>query len=143
MPDRAAVRDLAGRADVERLLRAFYARAFADPVLGPVFTRLDLEAHLPVIADFWERTLFGTGHYAGRAMAVHRALHGRTPLTGVHFERWLALWHHALDAGFAGPVTERARSQAERAAAAMLRQLERTEPCPPAAGGRTLPLLAP
>lgn len=47
--------DLATRADVEVLVREFYTRAFADPLLGPVLrdvTRMDLAAHLPVMCDF-------------------------------------------------------------------------------------------
>lgn len=32
-----ALPDLSGREDVELLVRTFYARAFADPLLGPVF----------------------------------------------------------------------------------------------------------
>lgn len=120
------VPDLATRADVERLLRAFYGRALVDPLLRPVFVdvaRLDLEAHLPVIADFWERTLLGTGRYTGRAMAVHRELHARVPLTPEHFDRWLVLWRQALDGLFAGPTARRAEAHAVRVSAAVLRQL--------------------
>jgi hemoglobin len=41
--------DLTGRADIETLLRAFYAQAFADDLLGHVFldvAQMDLDAHL-------------------------------------------------------------------------------------------------
>ena len=44
--------DLATRDDLEALLRAFYRRAFADPLLGHVFVdvvQMDLEEHLPRI----------------------------------------------------------------------------------------------
>lgn len=61
-----AGRDLADRRDVERLVTAFYLRAFADPLIGPVFTevaRMDLDAHMPVMCDFWESVLFA--HAAG------------------------------------------------------------------------------
>ena len=58
------------REDVERLVRTFYTRAFDDPLLGPVFldvAHLDLEAHLPVMCDFWETVLFRPGLYRRNA----------------------------------------------------------------------------
>lgn len=57
----AARRDLADRDDVEVLVRRFYTRAFADPLLGPIFhdiAQMDLEARLPVMCDFWQTVLF-------------------------------------------------------------------------------------
>jgi len=55
-------RDIENRADCEALVRAFYARAFEDPLIGWLFTdvaRLDLEAHVPRITSFWETVLLG------------------------------------------------------------------------------------
>ena len=42
--------DLENRSDIERLVIAFSGAAFADPLIGPVFTEvanLDLDYHLP------------------------------------------------------------------------------------------------
>ena len=127
--DWAVRRDLTDRADLELLLRDFYARAFADELLGHVFVdvvHMDLEEHLPSIAGFWEKVLFNTGSYNGRAMQVHRDVHQRVPLTEDHFARWLALWRASLDAHFAGPVTEQADAHATRMAAVFLRNLSTT-----------------
>ena len=118
--------DLAGRADLERLLRDFYRRAFADPLLRHVFVdvvQMDLEAHLPVLADFWEKVLFDTGRYSGSTMAVHRRVHRLVPLTEEHFATWLRLWRHSLHDGFAGPVADAADLHAQRMAKAFLRAL--------------------
>ena len=123
--------DIQDRADVERLLREFYTRAFADPLLRHVFVdvvHMDLEDHLPRITDFWQKVLFNTGTYDGQAMHVHRRVHARVPLTGEHFSRWLELWRDGLDAGFTGPVTEQADAHARRMAAAFLRNLPGSEP---------------
>ena len=131
-------RDLAGRADLERLLRDFYGRAFDDVLLRHVFVdvvQMDLEEHLPVIVGFWEKVLFDVGTYDGRVMAVHRHVHSLVPLGAEHFERWLQLWRDSLDAGFAGPVTEQADAHARRMAAVFLRNLTASEP------RRSLPLL--
>ena len=130
--------DLTERDDVERLLRDFYARVLADDLLRHVFVdvvQLDLEAHLPVIIDFWEKVLIDVGSYDGRVMDVHRRVHHCVPLTGKHFSRWLELWRQSLDACFAGPVAEQADAHARRMAAVFLRHLTRGEP------ERSLPLV--
>src|SRR5919202_6306458 len=79
LPDRIAavnachgegVADISSRDDCERLVRAFYTRAFADPLIGFLFTdvaRLDLEAHVPRITSFWETILLGARSYGGGA----------------------------------------------------------------------------
>lgn len=44
------LRDLTNRDDVELLVRNFYARAFADSLLGPIFVdivQMNLDVHLP------------------------------------------------------------------------------------------------
>ncbi|GLW53658.1 group III truncated hemoglobin [Kitasatospora phosalacinea] len=121
-----ALPDITSRADLEQALRLFYRAAFADPLIGPHFTeiaRLDLEAHLPRITDFWESALLRTASYRGNALAPHAALHAVAPLTAAHFGRWVQLWRATLDGRHAGPVTERAKAQAQRIAVAMLRRL--------------------
>lgn len=120
------MRDLADRADVAELVTGFYRAAFADPLLGPIFTEvamLDLERHLPIMCDFWETVLFRADRYHRNALQLHFVLHARHPLTSEHFDRWLELWNQALDGRFGGPVAEHARVQADRIAASMLRRL--------------------
>lgn len=112
--------------DLPVLLEAFYARAFADPLLGHVFVdvaRVDLGAHVPLVASFWERVLFGTGTYAGPTMQVHRDLDARVPLTAAHFARWLQLWRQTLAQGWQGPVADRAVEHGTRMASVFQRQL--------------------
>lgn len=118
--------DVGSREDIAALVREFYTRAFADPVLGPVFTdvaRMDLEAHLPVMCDFWETVLLGTGTYRRNAMAPHVALHTRAPLQPRHFERWLALWTATVDGRHTGERAQRAKDRAAGVAASMRRRV--------------------
>jgi len=120
------VRDLADRADVEQLVTAFYRAAFADPLIGPVFTevaKLDLDHHLPIMCDFWETVLWSAGRYRRNALQVHLVLHARHPLTPEHFARWLALWWATLDERWAGPIVERVKLQAGRIATSMQARL--------------------
>jgi len=118
--------DIATRADLELLLRHFYGRAFADPVLEPVFETLmviGLDDHLPVMCDFWETILLRTGVYRGSVGAVHRALHGRHGFTDRHFDRWVELWTSSVDELFLGDVAQQAKVEAARIAVGMRRRL--------------------
>ncbi len=118
--------DIRDRADLDGLLRAFYARVFDDPLLARIFVdvaHMDLEEHLPAIGDFWEKVLFNTAVYHGRAMEVHRRLHRREPLTAAHFARWVQLWDDTVDAHHNGRVAELAKTHAARIAVAIQRNL--------------------
>jgi hemoglobin len=113
--------DISTRDDCERLVRAFYGRAFADEIIGWLFTdvaKLDLEAHVPRITSFWETVLLGAQSYAGGAFRPHALLHAKAGLRGGHFTRWVALWSQTVDELFAGPTAEAAKAHAERVAAA-------------------------
>lgn len=62
--------DLTDRADIVRLVDAFYGRVRADAILSPIFdgiARVDWTLHLPKMYDFWESVLFG------RAGSVRRS----------------------------------------------------------------------
>ena len=120
------LRDIETRDDVERLVRAFYTKALADPVIGFIFTdvaRLDLEAHLPVIASFWETILLDAKTYDGAPFAVHAALHEKVGLQEGHFQRWLGLWFGTVDELFAGERSDLAKVHALRVAQAFLGRL--------------------
>lgn len=118
--------DIADRADVEALVTAFYETAFEDALLGHIFidvAKMDLAHHLPVMCDFWETALFNAGVYRRNALQLHVALSAKHPLTGAHFTRWLSLWNQTVDARFTGPVAERAKLHAVRAAGSMQRAI--------------------
>jgi hemoglobin len=130
-------RDIASRADCERLVRAFYGKAMGDPVIGWLFTdvaRLDLEAHVPQITSFWETVLLGSKSYAGTPFEPHARLHAKANLRAGHFGRWLALWTETVDELFAGPTAELAKAHALRVAQAFHRRL-RSHPAPPLGAG--------
>ena len=138
--------DIETRADCERLVRAFYSRALEDPVIGYIFTdvaKLDLEAHVPVIASFWETILLGARTYGGGAFHPHAQIHAKSPLRKGHFERWLALWGDTVDELFSGPRAELAKSHAERVAGAFHARLHGypspyDTPAPLSIGGLTV-----
>jgi hemoglobin len=57
--------------NILELLRDFYGRDFRDELLGAVFVvaGMDLDVHLPVIADFWDTVLFHAGGCRRNALA--------------------------------------------------------------------------
>jgi hemoglobin len=124
--------DIDTRADCEALVRAFYGKALRDPVIGWLFTdvaRLDLEAHVPQIASFWETVLLGTKSYSGTPFEPHARLHAKAKLRAGHFGRWLALWNETLDELFSGERTELAKAHALRVAQAFHARLQ-SHPAP-------------
>ena len=104
--------DLDSRANIEAFVDSFYARLLGDPQMAPIFfavAKIDLAVHLPHIKDYWCKLLLGERRYQRHTMAIHRRLHARRPLLSADFQRWLQHFEATLDAGFAGPRTERAR----------------------------------
>jgi hemoglobin len=75
---------------IEKLVRAFYVRGQADPLIGPVFAaRIQKwEPHLQQMFSFWASVALMTGTYHGRPMQKHLPL----PVDGRHFDRWLELF---------------------------------------------------
>lgn len=127
------MRDIETRTDIDAVLRAFYTRVFDDALLHQIFievAHMDLDEHLPVIGNFWEKVLLDTSEYSGNVMRVHRHLHGKEPLTPAHFERWLTVWNQTVGAQHQGATATRAKQHASRIALAMQRNLYRDPPAP-------------
>jgi len=105
--------DIQTRADVEKLLTEFYAVVIYDEQIGHHFDDLDLESHLPVIVDFWDKILFGSQVYFGNPLAVHQKLHAKSPLRFEHFVRWVEVFGRTVDSLFAGETAEAAKLRAK------------------------------
>lgn len=113
--------DIENRNDIDFLVKRFYEKAFRDNLIGPVFHKLlpDLEAHLPVIGDFWESVLFPVNKYNGNPIAIHQRVNEKIKLKKGHFERWLTLWKETADELYNGPVAENAKTRAMSIATVM------------------------
>jgi hemoglobin len=118
--------DIAGRDDVERLVRAFYRDAATDDLLGPVFeaAEVDWPTHIDKLTDFWAWQLLGEPGYDGSPLRAHEPIHRQMPFTTAHFSRWLDLFTSTVDADFAGPVAETAKQRAAKMAQALHRLLD-------------------
>lgn len=121
--------DIETRKDLDSLLERFYGKLLTDKNIAYLFTdvaRIDLEAHLPVLVDFWESALLGGTKYRGNPMGVHFRLHEKSPLGTNHFQIWLQYWNKTIDELFEGPVAEEAKSRAKSIGLLMQHKLEQS-----------------
>ena len=125
MADDVQRSDLATRADIESLVRAFYRDAAVDDLLGPVFdaARIDWPSHIERITDFWVWQLLGGERYERNPLLTHRPVHERTPFTDAHYERWLELFAETVDERFEGTLADAAKGRATKMANALQRLL--------------------
>jgi hemoglobin len=108
--------ELKGRADIERLVNAFYERVRKDELLGFIFdevARTRWEVHLPKMYAFWETVVFGTGGYQGNPLAAHAKLVPMTAMGREQFDRWLEVFKGTVDELFAGEKAEHIKRAAE------------------------------
>jgi hemoglobin len=115
--------DIETRADIDLLLVEFYKVIIHDPEIGHHFDELDLDHHLPIIGDFWEKVLFGNPVYFNNPLAVHQTLHERFPLQPEHFIRWVEVFSQTVDALFAGEMADLAKFRARAIADNLDRRL--------------------
>jgi hemoglobin len=98
-------RDIRDRADLVQLLEVFYSKAFKDELIGRFFIEvvpLDLETHIPIIADFWESVIFGSHTYRKNVMEVHQHIHSLSAIKNEHLDRWVLLFTENIDEHFEG-----------------------------------------
>ncbi|WP_219817328.1 group III truncated hemoglobin [Arthrobacter sp. N199823] len=126
VPQEQLLPDIATRQDILTLVETFYTKAFHDDLIGHIFTdvvHMDLAAHLPIMADFWQTVLFKAGLYKRNALKIHFDIHAKEPLTLEHFNRWLQLWTRTVDELFAGEKAEMAKVQAHQIAGSINRRV--------------------
>ena len=122
--------DIANREDIVRLLETFYVQAFADELIGRFFTEvvpLDLETHIPIIANFWESVVFGTAAYRGNVMEIHRHISELSPIKKEHLDRWVQLFTAAIDEFFEGDKATLMKQRAASIATIMDMKLNYTK----------------
>ncbi len=130
-----ATRDLVSRAEIHDLVVEFYREVVFDDLLAPVFgevAEVDWPQHIPKLIDYWCRILLREGGYAGAVTAAHRHLHSVEPVRAEHCDRWYVLWANSVDARWAGPTADRAKSHAASLMAGMAKHIFGFEWAPPA-----------
>ncbi|TDE51106.1 group III truncated hemoglobin [Flavobacterium sp. GT3P67] len=115
--------DIKNRADIEKLINAFYDRIKTDSKIGYFFNdvaKVNWEKHLPKMYDFWENIIFSTGDFIGNPMAKHKELHQKSTMTEAHFQNWNALFNETVDELFIGEKAEEIKQRAANIAMAMM-----------------------
>jgi hemoglobin len=98
---------------ITELVTTFYARVRTDPMLAPVFARVqDWDTHLAHLRAVWSSVTLMSGRYHGQPMQVHMALQ----IAPAHFDRWLLLFEQAADEIFPPPAAAIFRDKARRIA---------------------------
>lgn len=115
-------KDIETREQLEDFLWAFYKKAFADELIGRFFTQvvpLDLDTHVPVIADFWESVAFNKPSYRKNVMEVHKHIHHLSQIKKQHLDRWVKIFTETLDERFEGSRAELMKQRARSIATLM------------------------
>jgi hemoglobin len=108
-------KDIENRADLERLLEAFYKKVFKDDLISHFFTEvvpLNLETHIPVIADFWESVLLDGKGYRKNVMEIHLNISEKSKIDKKHLDRWVTIFSETVDELFEGPKALLAKQRA-------------------------------
>jgi len=101
--------DINSVADVELLVRKFYASVLQNEKLKPHFTNINMENHFPVMISFWSNLVFADGSYKGNAFEKHL----RLKLSADDFAEWLKLFHQTIDELFIGEKATLALQRAD------------------------------
>lgn len=115
--------DIKNRNDIEKLVNAFYEKIKTDAKIGYFFTdvaKVNWEAHLPKMYDFWDNILFSNGNYTGNPMIKHKELHQKSEMKEAHFQHWNALFNATVDELFTGEKAEEIKQRAMNISALMV-----------------------
>jgi hemoglobin len=115
--------DILNLEDIQLLVNTFYAKVRADQTLANIFNdRIENRwpEHLEKMYRFWQTILLGEHTYFGAPFPPHSNL----PVENLHFQRWLELFHEAVDELFAGQKAQEAKWRSIRMAAMFEYEME-------------------
>lgn len=118
--------DLDTRGKVHDVVVNFYREVVFDPLLGPMFdevAEVDWAVHIPKLIDYWCQILLREPGYDGYILRPHQRVHELCPLGVDMFDRWYLLWAGSIDAHWAGPHADRAKTHAARIADVLSRRV--------------------
>lgn len=110
-----ARKDIEDRVDLERMLDLFYQKTFKDDLISHFFLEvvpLDLEHHIPLIADFWESVLLDGRGYRKNVMEIHLNISEKSKIEKKHLDRWIEIFSETVDEMFEGPKANLAKQRA-------------------------------
>lgn len=115
--------DIKNRADIVKLVDAFYEKIQSNAEIGYFFNdvaKVNWNEHLPKMYDFWENILFSMGDYNGNPMTTHQELHKKSKMNKELFQFWNVLFNETVDGLFVGEKAEEIKQRTANIAAAMM-----------------------
>ncbi|MEY4936784.1 MAG: hypothetical protein RIS64_3143 [Bacteroidota bacterium] len=101
--------DIKNRADIECLVRTFYAQLLNDEIMAPHFQGIDFEHHFPRMIGFWAFILLDEQSDVGNIFQKHL----RLDVQDEHFEHWIQHFCQTVDDLFVGEKADKAKQNAE------------------------------
>jgi hemoglobin len=108
-------KDIENREDLEKMLGAFYKKAFKDDLISHFFIEvvpLNLETHIPHITDFWESVLLDGRGYRKNVMEIHLDISKKSKIEKAHLDRWVKIFSETVDEMFEGTKASLAKQRA-------------------------------
>ena len=115
--------DIKNRADIEKIVNAFYVKIKADADISYFFNevaKVNWEDHLPKMYGFFENILFFSGNYEGNPMETHRELNKKSHVSVVHFNKWNDYFSATVDELYIGKNAEEIKERAKQISAMMM-----------------------
>jgi hemoglobin len=101
--------DIKNRADIEHLVRTFYAKLLSDEIMAPHFHGIDFEHHFPRMIGFWAFILLDEQSEMSNVFQKHI----RLDVHDEHFEHWIEHFCQTVDGLFAGEKADKAKQNAQ------------------------------
>lgn len=115
--------DIESMGDIQLLVNTFYDRIRAHELLGPIFAgkiKGNWQPHLEKMYRFWQTILFEEHTYSGSPFPPHAQL----PVSQVHFDEWLQLWHSTVNEFYEGAKANEAKWRGDKMAALFHHKIE-------------------
>lgn len=120
-------KEIEDKEDIKLLVDGFYKKVIADKTIAHFFNdtiKVNWEAHIPVMYNFWDTLLFGTMSYKGNPMIKHLELNRKEKLDKEDFKQWIRLWEQTIDELFTGEKAELAKRKAQDISALMIYKIQ-------------------
>lgn len=118
-----SLKDISTVEDIKILVDQFYQSIREDKLLGPIFNEILKDRwppHLEKMYRFWQTVLLQEHTYFGSPFPPHAKL----PVSQLHFDTWLKLWHSIIDQHFKGEKAEEAKWRGDKMAEMFLSKIE-------------------
>jgi hemoglobin len=102
-------KDIETKADVELMVKTFYAEVVKDSTIGHFFSNVDFEKHLPRMYGFWNFILLDEVGFTGNVFDKHVNL----GIESQHFPIWVSYFKNTVDLLFSGEKANLAKQRAE------------------------------